>query len=138
MNYAKFGLYAKSFDKETLCDKIKPICNLTNGEFQLPALKHLYNFRVVVSTLSTSGCLVRAREEEQGFDSSHFRRIIIDEAACCHELTSLIPIAGLFLIFYSTFEKRLLKVFLNLQIEYNIIHHSIQVYVPKMVLLMLE
>lgn len=81
-----YRLYAKSFNNEALCDKIKPICNLMNGEFQLPALKHLYSFRVVVSTLSTSGCLVRAREEEQEFNSSHFKHIIIDEAGCTHEL----------------------------------------------------
>lgn len=94
-----YRLYAKSFNKEMLCDKIKPICNLMNGEFQLPALKYLYSFRVVVSTLSTSGCLVRAREEDQEFNSSHFRRIIIDEAGCTHELATMIPIAGLYLPF---------------------------------------
>lgn len=109
-----YRLYAKSFDKETLCDKIKPICNLMNGEFQLPALKHLYGFRVVVSTLSTSGCLVRARGEDQEFDSSHFRRIIIDEAGCTHEISTMIPIAGLYSFYSSTFLKHISKVFLKI------------------------
>lgn len=94
-----YRLYAKSFNKEMLCDKIKPICNLKDGEFQLPALKYLYRFRVVVSTLSISGSLVRAREEDQDFNSSHFRRVIIDEAGCAHEPATMIPIAGLYLSF---------------------------------------
>lgn len=93
-----FRLYAKSFKKETLIDKFKPICNLDNGEFQFPALKYLYKFRVVVVTLLTSGCLVRAREEDPDFDSSHFSYVIIDEAGSIHEPATMIPIAGLYLI----------------------------------------
>lgn len=94
-----FRLYAKSFKKETLNAKIKPICNLENGEFQFPALKYLHKFRVIVTTLLSSGCLVRAREEDPDFDSSHFSRIFIDEAGCIHETASMIPIAGLYLPF---------------------------------------
>lgn len=103
-----FRLYAKSFKKETLNAKIKPISNLENGEFQFPALKYLYKFRVVVSTLFTSGCLVRARGEDPDFDSSHFSRIFIDEAGCIHEPASMIPIAGLYLSFRVRRLKRIL------------------------------
>lgn len=93
-----FRLYAKSFDKDKLIAKIKPICNLENGEFQFPSLKYIYGFRVVVSTLLTAGCLVRARDADPDFDSGHFSHIFIDEAGCIHEPVSMIPIAGLYLL----------------------------------------
>lgn len=92
-----FRLYAKSVKKETVHSKIKPICNLHNNEFQFPSLECLYQYRVVVSTLLTAGCLVRAREEDAAFDSGHFARVFIDEAGCVHEPTTLIPIAGSYL-----------------------------------------
>lgn len=89
-------LYAKSFKKDNLSPKIKPICNLVDEEFQLPSLKFLYQFRVVVCTLLTAGNLVRAREVDSNFESSHFQRIFIDEAGCIHEPDSMILIAGLY------------------------------------------
>lgn len=93
-----FRLYAKSVNKESLDARIKQICNLHNGEFNFPSLKYLYQFRVVVSTLFTAGCLVRARDEDEDFDSGHFTRVFIDEAASIHEPASIIPIAGLYIL----------------------------------------
>lgn len=90
-------IYAKSIKKEMVNIKIMPICNIRNGKFDFPSLAYLYQFRVVVSTLFTAGGFSRAREEDPAFNSGHFSRIIIDEAGCIHEPTSMIPIAGLYL-----------------------------------------
>lgn len=92
-----FRLYAKSYKKEALNARIKPISNLHNNDFQFPCLKFLYQFRVVVVTLLTAGSLVRAREHDKSFKSDHFTHVIIDEAGCIHEPASMIPIAGLHL-----------------------------------------
>lgn len=88
-----FRMYAKSYDKRKISEEIEPICNFTGGEFRFPTLEYLYKFRVLVCTLVTSGCLVRARDNGS-FNSSHFSHIFIDECASTHETVSIIPIAG--------------------------------------------
>lgn len=88
-----FRMYAKSF-KETLNENIKKISNFTENGFEFPCLAYLYKYRVVVCTLFTAGNLVRARSNDENFDSSHFSHIIVDEAACTNEPTTMIPIAG--------------------------------------------
>lgn len=92
-------LYAKYFNKDLIPAKIRHCCNLENENLQFPALKLLYKFRVVVSTLLTAGSLVRTRGHDPDFSSSHFSRIFIDEAGCTHEPATLIPIAGSYLRF---------------------------------------
>lgn len=89
-----YRMYAKSFNTRTISHDIRKICNLRHGEIKFPSLDFLYQFRVVVSTLLTAGCITRAREQDANFDSSHFSHVFIDEAACTHETASLIPIAG--------------------------------------------
>lgn len=96
-----YRLYAKSFNKNILNNKILPICNLQGEEFKFPSLAYLYQFRVVVCTLMTAGSLTRARGRDRYFDPSHFSRVFIDEAACVHEPITIIPIAG---IYFSIFE----------------------------------
>lgn len=91
-----FRMYAKSFDKRKLNEDILPVCNLVKGEFTFPPSDYLYKFRVLICTLTTSGCLTRAMEN-WGFRSNHFSHVIIDECASTHEPVSLIPIAGSFL-----------------------------------------
>lgn len=120
-----FRLYARSFDKKKLNAKIRPICNLIDEEFQFPALKHLYNFRVVVTTLLTAGALVRARGEDADFSSSHFSRIFIDEAGCVHEPASMIPIAGLYTFIIQHF---------LFSLKYVFVQYSIQVYALNIML----
>lgn len=88
-----YRMYAKSFDHRKISANIKPICNWRKKEFFFPSLKYLYHFRVLVCTLTTAGCLTRAREE-LCFKSNHFSHIIIDEGASTHETVSMIPIAG--------------------------------------------
>lgn len=89
-----FRMYAKSYDQNKLHDKIRPVCNLQDGEFKFPSLDYLYGYRVLVCTLSTAGCLTRSRESETNFDSSHFGYVFVDEAACVQSPISFIPIAG--------------------------------------------
>lgn len=89
-----FRLYAKTHDANSVSRSKRPVCNLQNGEFKFPCLKFLYQYRVLVCTLSTAGCLVRAREVDPDFSSSHFGFTLIDEAAFTHESNTLIPIAG--------------------------------------------
>lgn len=88
-----FRIYAKSYDVRKINGRIKPFCNWLKEEFRYPSLEFLYQFRVLVCTLSTSGCLTRACEDVS-FDSGHFSHIIIDESASTHETVTMIPIAG--------------------------------------------
>lgn len=107
-------MFAKTFNSQNTNAKIRAISNLTNGHFQIPCLRYLYSFRVVVCTLQTAGCITRAREKDDDFDASHFSHIIIDEAAFVHETTTMISIAGIFLansiyfllIRFAKFEKK--------------------------------
>lgn len=87
-------MYAKSYKKSSLNARCEKISNLQNGEFTFPPLDYIYKFRVVVCTLLSAGCLVRANGVEANFSAKHFSHIIIDECACTHEPVSLIPIAG--------------------------------------------
>lgn len=99
-----FRMYGKSYDIRKVSEKIKPICNWLKGEFRFPSLTFLYYFRVVVSTLTTAGCLTRAIDSP-AFNAKHFSHIIIDESASTHETVSLIPIAGE-LSYFIYFSKR--------------------------------
>lgn len=90
-----FRLYAKSFAKNRLKKTIEPMCNYKNDEFQFPSLEYLYKFRIVICTLATAGCLARARNADNFFNSAHFSYVMIDEAACVHEPMLLAAIAGL-------------------------------------------
>lgn len=110
-----FRMYAKSYRKTQLNPKFERICNLQEGSFEFPPLQYLYKFRVVICTLLTAGCLVRARGADPDFDVKHFSHIIIDESACTHEPVSLIPIAGEFAIYilYFTCQLILMQQFLS-------------------------
>lgn len=88
-----FRMYGKSYNYRKVSEKIKPLCNWLKGEFRFPSLEFLYQFRVLVCTLTTAGCLTRATEHSQ-FSARHFSHVIIDESASTHETVSLIPIAG--------------------------------------------
>lgn len=98
-----FRLYAKSYKKASVKPTLENICNLQKGDFQFPPLEYLYKFRVLVCTLLTAGILVRANGADEKFNVKHFSHIIIDESACTHEPTSLIPIAGMLLIKYDIY-----------------------------------
>lgn len=88
-------IFAKSHGKDKISPKIRPICNMINGQFKFPAFEFLYKFRVVISTLLTAGSFVRGRSIDKNFNSSHFSHVFIDEAASVHETVTLIPISKL-------------------------------------------
>lgn len=96
-------IYAKSYDVNDLSEDIRPICNVKMGKFEFPSLDYVYEHRVVICTLTTAGCMTRARNRVRNFSSDHFGYIFLDEAAAVQETVSLIAIAGmhifLFLIF---------------------------------------
>lgn len=89
-----FRLYAKSWKKESVNAKIMPNCNFYKSEFCFPSWEYLKRFRVLITTLLTSGCLVRSRGQDPDFDSGHYSRVFLDEAGCVHEPASMVPIAG--------------------------------------------
>lgn len=93
-----FRMYAKSFDIAKVSAKIRPICNFRNGQFQIPSIKYIYGFRVVITTILTAGCLTRARKLDSAYDSGHFSHVFMDEIAFVHEPVSLIAIAGEYLV----------------------------------------
>lgn len=88
-----FRMYAKTYNVGKISKTIKPICNWSKHEFQFPSLKFLYEFRVLICTLSTAGCITRAYESSD-FNRRHFSHIMIDECASTHETVTMIPIAG--------------------------------------------
>lgn len=88
-----FRMYAKSHDKNLINTKIKPISNLKGNVIHFPSLEHIYQFRVVVCIFFTSAYFSSVRKEKY-FDPAHFSYVFIDEAACCQEIFSMIPIAG--------------------------------------------
>lgn len=87
-------MYAKTYNQKNISKEIMKSCNFIKGQFRIPCLKFLYKFRIVITTLLTSGCLSRGREDID-FEPSHFSHIFIDEAASTNETTTLIPIAGI-------------------------------------------
>lgn len=88
-------LYAVSYDRKKIDMRFEEISNWDKamGTFAIPALKHLYSFRVVVCTLATAGIFARAYENP-GYAAGHFSHIILDESACTHETMTLVAIAG--------------------------------------------
>lgn len=88
-----FRMFSASYDLDQISDTIRPFCNLFEGELKYPSLDYLYQFRVLICTLSTSGCLVRARHCLD-YNRHHFGYVFIDECASAHETMALIPIAG--------------------------------------------
>lgn len=89
-----YRMYAKSFDKDAISPKFRNCSNFKGDGLKFPCLQFLYQFRVVVCTIATAGCLTRARRLDKNFSSTHFSHVFIDEAACCHETVTMIPIAG--------------------------------------------
>lgn len=92
-NTEMLRMFSMSYDLDEISSTIEPFCNLFDNELKYPALNYLYKFRVLICTLSVSGCLVRARNSIY-FDPKHFGYVFIDECASANETMTLIPIAG--------------------------------------------
>lgn len=86
-----FRMYAKSYNKTKA---IKQCSNFFNEEFQIPCFAYIYQFKVVICTLSTAANLIRGRFKDNDFDANHFSHIFIDECANTTETAALIPIVG--------------------------------------------
>lgn len=84
----------------------------------MPSLAYIYQFRVIVCTLLTSGCLARSRDADDKFDSGHFKYVFIDEAACAQSSVALVAIAGSSTIFYRVFH------IINYYILYRAMHRN--------------
>ncbi|XP_037051435.1 putative helicase mov-10-B.1 [Bradysia coprophila] len=84
-------MFSVNHDKNDISSTIEPFCNLFNGKLNYPELSYLYKYRVLICTLSVSGCLVRAYKS----DPKHFSYVFIDECASACETMTLVPIAGL-------------------------------------------
>lgn len=106
-----FRIFAKSYDKDSISPKIRPICNLTekngNGDqqFRFPSFEFLFKFRVVITTLLTAGTLARGRGVDPKFTADHFSHIFIDEAASVHEPASFIPLGKLLIRIKNAFKE---------------------------------
>lgn len=85
-----FRMYSKSKDLDVISSSFKAVSNLFGGELKYPPLDFIYKYRVVICTLATAGCLVRAN-----CDPDHFSYVVIDECASALEPITLVPIAGL-------------------------------------------
>lgn len=85
-----FRLYSKSKDMEEVTKSIVTFSNYFDGELKYPTLKYVYQYRVVVCTLATAGCLTRAH-----CNPKHFDYVLIDECASAVETIALVPIVGL-------------------------------------------
>merc|ERR1719228_78152 len=84
-------LHAASRIKEEISPVVAAVSNLTKeGEFTYPALPLLMEYKVVVTTLVTSGRLVSAV-----VPSTHFNFVFIDEAGQATEPETVIALAGL-------------------------------------------
>lgn len=92
-NKQMLRMFSVSYDLDKISDTIRPFSNLFDEELKYPSLDYLYRFRVLICTLSTSGCLVRARHC-LNYNRRHFGYVFIDECASAHETMALIPIAG--------------------------------------------
>lgn len=88
-----YRMYAVSYNSVKLRSSLASHCNLEDEKLYYPALRNLYQYRVLICTLTTAGCLTRARCDSV-FKADHFKYVFIDEGASAHEAMTLIPIAG--------------------------------------------
>lgn len=91
-------MYAKTHSVKKVDEQLLKVSNLDSEFyfFDLPELTCLYGYRVVICTLCTSNCLIRARSHKL-WKPDHFNYVIIDECANTHETTALVPIAGTYI-----------------------------------------
>lgn len=85
-----FRMYATSQRADKVNSSLVDISNVFDGYIEYPPLNNLYEFRVIICTLATAGCLTRAQ-----CDPEHFSYVFIDECASATEPLALVPIAGL-------------------------------------------
>lgn len=98
-----FRMFAFSIPSEKVSPRIRRVSNLSKGKHHYPALKILYRYRVIITTLCTSSCFARAAVDVEVYDPKHFSYIFIDECSAAPEVLTLVPIAGDFFCFFIQF-----------------------------------
>lgn len=89
-----YRMFARSVLPDRVCPRLKSVSNLRNGKHFNPALKILYRYRVIITTLCTSSCFARAHIDKKVYDPKHFSYVFIDECSSASEVLTLVPIAG--------------------------------------------
>ncbi|KAM7305141.1 putative RNA helicase, partial [Ixodes scapularis] len=87
-----FRMYAASVNPNKVSKKLLKCCNYKPNDrtFFFPACEKLQKYKVIVSTLATSGKLVSAK-----LPLNHFTHVFVDEAGHSLEPECLIPVVGL-------------------------------------------
>lgn len=102
-----FRMFSQSVEIQLVPADVCRISNLANGKHYYPPLKKLYEYKIVICTLTTAGRFVQAN-----IDKTHFTHIFIDECGSATETQSLIAIAGdLILSLLSLSIQRLSKIY---------------------------
>lgn len=91
-------MYAKTHPVKKVDERLLKVSNLNSEikSFDFPELTCLYGYRVVICTLCTSNCMVRARKHKL-WKPDHFNFVIIDECANTNVPTALVSLAGTYI-----------------------------------------
>lgn len=89
-----YRLYAVSFNTDNISSSIKQACNLSGEKLYKPELSTLYQYQVLICTLSTASCMSVTNADSMVYRADHFQYVFIDECASSHETMTLIPICG--------------------------------------------
>lgn len=84
-----FRMYAKRADTSDATSDLLAASNLCGSHHYYPALSILYQYKVVICTLTTAGRLSQA-----GINPKHFSHVFVDESGSATESQTLIAIAG--------------------------------------------
>ncbi|XP_065080261.1 putative helicase mov-10-B.1 [Ochlerotatus camptorhynchus] len=86
-----FRFYSRSCERKIdgIDIGILEISNLATGIYELPSYEHVYQSRIIVSTVTNCGRFAQARISPTFFDY-----IFIDECGSAKEVSALVPIAG--------------------------------------------
>ncbi|XP_059612254.1 putative helicase MOV-10 [Phlebotomus argentipes] len=80
----------KEKELEKMEAELLKVANALENKIFYPSLKKIYQFRIVICTISMAGKLVQARISTQ-----HFTHVVIDESSCCTESQAIVPIIGI-------------------------------------------
>ncbi|XP_055676657.1 putative helicase mov-10-B.1 [Lutzomyia longipalpis] len=85
-------MFSKVKEREipTMDPELVKVANMREDGLFYPSLKMIYQFRIVVCTISMAGKLVQAR-----INTKHFSHVFIDESGCCTESQTIVPIIGI-------------------------------------------
>lgn len=87
-----YRYYSRSYVKrlDDIDDELISMSNLNKGFHEHPDIRELYNYRIVITTLTNAGRLALNQMKKNFFDY-----IFIDEAGSATEPSAIIPLSGL-------------------------------------------